>query len=131
MTVNALQSEVTGWLAKRYYNINNLSVYRYKTPKDAEAWCSGQVVDSTVQSLLSHTVQSSVSHTIQSEGVQTTAVDFTLVQYMYNQLSPHCQLAALSELFLTYTKQLSLMIFYKCSGMAIRCWMDKCFVQLS
>jgi len=42
------------------------------TSKDAEAWCSGQTVDATVQS--------SVPCAVQSEGVQTTPVDLAVVQ---------------------------------------------------
>ena len=49
-------------------------------------------------------------HAVQSEGVQTTPVDIALVQYMFNQLQPECQLVALSELFTSYMKHLSLTI---------------------
>ena len=63
--------------------------FRYKTVPDA-------------------TTQTSVSHTVHSVAVQTTPVDLAVVQYMFNQLQPECQPAALSELFSSYMNQLSL-----------------------
>jgi len=51
-----------------------------------------------------------VSHTVQSEGVQTSPVDVALLQYLFSQLQPECQLAALSELFTSYMNQFSLAV---------------------
>ena len=84
-------------MSKLYYN------FRYKTPKDAEAWCCGQSVPNAI-------MQASVSHTVQSESIQTTPVDLALVQYMFNQLQAECQLAALSELFSSYMNQFALAV---------------------
>ena len=71
--------------------VKKLIYFRYKTPKDAEAWCCGRSISNAI-------VQSSVSRTVQSEGVQTSPVDVALLQYLFSQLQPECQLAALSAI---------------------------------
>ena len=116
------------------FNItSSIYVYRFKTPKDAEAWYNGQAVNVTANA----PSLSTVCHGLNTTATQTSPVESCLVEYALNQLPAESRLLALSKLFSAYlSDQLSLIVpndFFEqccqCNVEVIRWWSHKCTVQ--
>jgi len=71
-------------------------MFRFKTPKDAEAWFNGQASNVTVVAAI---LSAAVCYGLKTTATQTNSEEVSLVEYALNQLPAEYQLLALSKLF--------------------------------